>query len=158
MGTLESGPHPLLPSDGGIQASAPSFPRTLESWPPVSFSLSPGGRAPRHPVFQSPVHGSPLADPCAPSQGSQPHFIPHTPSSGGLGRGEFSKTSERGSQPGSSCRGRGGAKLCHPLPTHLCPLGWPQASTVALGCLGLEQEPGKQWDGHDLGCRGVFLG
>lgn len=127
VGTLQSGPQPLLLSDTVVQASAPFFPRTLGPWPPVSFLLRPGGTSalflrPSSPDLQSPVHdGSPLVGSSAPTWGSQPHFIPCIPSPGGLGRGEFSKTSELGVEARSSCRGWGGAEPNSPglpLPPH----------------------------------------
>lgn len=131
LGILESEPHPLLHSDRGVHASAPSFPRTLDCWPPVSFSLRPGViraprhpdsgiQAPRHPDFQSPVHSSPLARPSALSRGSQPHFIPCTPSPRGPGQEGIFQDVRAGGRSGGRVAGAEAGPSCvtpAPLPS-----------------------------------------
>lgn len=123
----------MLPSQGGVQASAPFFPRTLKSWPPVSFpfrSRSEGSQTPRprKPDPQTPSLPAPSSwltsgrSFCSQLGVSAPFHTMH-PSPGGLSRGSgFSNTSELGVAVGVELQGlRRGQAVSPPPHSPLAP-------------------------------------
>lgn len=171
LGTLESGIQPLLPSDPGVQAFCSLLPedpgilasrvflrlgvRDLSPLPPLTQESGP-------PDLQSPVHGSPLAGFSVPSQGSQPHFIPCSPSPGEPGQGGIFRDVRAGGRSRVELQGRGGgAKPPTPCPAHTSGMAACLLIATAVGLqgwLGLRQEFGERQAVREPVSEGVFTG
>lgn len=124
----------MLPSQGGVQASAPFFPRALKSWPPVSFPLRPRSEGPQTPSqtqetrppdtrSSSPQFMAHLWQVLLPLVGGLSPISYHAPLPGGLSRGSgFSKTSELGVAVGVELQGlRRGQAMSPPPHSSLAP-------------------------------------
>lgn len=146
LGTLESGPQPLLPSDPGVQAFRsllPQDPGILVS--PVFLRLGERDLSPHLPLtqesgppdLQSPVHGLPLAGFSVPGQGSQPHFIPCTPSPGEPGQGGIFRDVRAGGRSRVELQGRGaGPSPPNPRPAHTSGMAACLLIATAVGLQG----------------------